>query len=569
MIKIRVVFSTSIIYLLLMLQAGMGQNGFRWTRKIGGGDVDALTAMAKMQNENTVACGYFASSYCSLGQFNLENQPGSYYRNFWLALYDSNGNVLWAKSGGGEGDDEATCIAVDAQNNVYVAGSFQSYTFSVGNETLYKDLYQDYFDSDAFVCSFDGSGALRWIKGIYDNGSLELSGLTLDTQGNLLMSGRFSGDSIYTDQLSAQNSSPSLDEGFVLKMDAQGTAVWLRSIGGDGDDNAAKITSHVNGNITLAGTSSSSLLSNGLSTISNPNLNTLVFLSSLDQNGNAGWLNATNMPGYSELSALGHDATDNLIVLGEFSGDSLLFAADTLLSDLVSVNSMILRFTSDGTPLSGFYIGGANDDFANALSIDASGNIHITGSFKSASIRLGNFTLNRSGNDQSMGDAFYACFAPNGQCTNAFKIGSSKHESGSAVIAKNPSEFWIGGQFSSSSLFIGEWLLEAGGGENSDGFIAHFAPLNATMNPSENSFLFDIFPNPSAGDVQIQIPGSSAPWQLDLLDAHGDLLDIVSVNQAASEQDAPFHLTLPHSGVFILRLQCKDGFYYRKLVSVK
>ena len=568
MFKTRNFFLANIMCMLFMLQAVSAQNAFTWARKIGGVDTDAVTAMAKMQNDNMVACGYFASAYCGLGQYNLTNNPDSYYRDFWLALYDVDGNVLWAKSGGGEGDEEATCLAVDEQENIYLAGTFQSYTFSLGSETLYKDLYQNYFDTDAFVCSFDKNGTLRWVKGLYDNGSIGLTGIAVDAQGNLILSGSFSGDSIYIDQFSAHNSNPALSEGFVMKMDPQGTPVWLRSLGGDFSDDAAKVTCLGNGVIALAGTSNSSNLSDGVNTIVNPNLNMLVFLCSIDENGNAISLNAITLPGLTEIGDLEKDASNNLIILGEFTGDSLFFAADTLISDNATYNCMMLKFAADGTPLWGKHFGGANDDFANALSIDSSDNLHVAGSFKSASVRLGTFTLNRSGNDQTMSDAFYACFSSSGECINAFKIGGPKHEAGTEVISKSQSEFWLGGQFSSNSILIGEWLLESGGGDINDGYIAHFAPLNTNPELTSNSPALEVFPNPTTSEVYIQIPHADTPWQLELFDSKGDVVQVVANNQPALETAPRIALNLPEPGVFLMRIRNEKGCSIRKIVRL-
>jgi len=65
----------------------------------------------------------------------------------FVAAFDAGGNPMWAKQTGGQDDDMAWDLALDAAGNVYVSGEFQSTTAVFDSFTLTNGTP----DSDAFV----------------------------------------------------------------------------------------------------------------------------------------------------------------------------------------------------------------------------------------------------------------------------------------------------------------------------------------------------------------------------------------------------------------------------------
>lgn len=93
---------------------------------------------------------------CSFAGTNLSAHGES---DTFLAKYNSNGDLLWIRQGGGEGTDYARAVSVDAAGNSFVGGAFfQSATFS--QITLTNQLATNY----NFVAKYDQDGNVLWVK---------------------------------------------------------------------------------------------------------------------------------------------------------------------------------------------------------------------------------------------------------------------------------------------------------------------------------------------------------------------------------------------------------------------
>src|SRR5207245_2344196 len=85
-------------------------------------------------------------------------------RDIFVAKYDTNGGLIWAKRAGGSGDDDGFGIGVDALGNSYVTGQFfGSATFGPGevNQTI---LTAAASSTEAFVAKYASNGSLVWVK---------------------------------------------------------------------------------------------------------------------------------------------------------------------------------------------------------------------------------------------------------------------------------------------------------------------------------------------------------------------------------------------------------------------
>lgn len=91
-----------------------------------------------------------------------------------IIKYDSNGNILWAKTwDSGNGDDESLSIEADQTGNVYVGGWF--------NNGL---------DLDIRLVKYDTSGNLIWQR-TYDSGGDDWGyTVAVDNTGNVFLAGR-------------------------------------------------------------------------------------------------------------------------------------------------------------------------------------------------------------------------------------------------------------------------------------------------------------------------------------------------------------------------------------------
>lgn len=91
-------------------------------------------------------------------------------------------------------------------------------------------------DSDIYIQKLDATGNFLWARQVGGSISEEAHGIALDAEGNLLLSGRFVGRIEFESVASAlQIDSIGQQDCFILKLDADANLVWARSVGGSGE----------------------------------------------------------------------------------------------------------------------------------------------------------------------------------------------------------------------------------------------------------------------------------------------------------------------------------------------
>jgi hypothetical protein len=157
----------------------------KWVKTITGTGDAFVHYITLDANENIYATGYYSESATFAPGITL-NSVGD--RDIFLAKYDKNGNVLWAKSMGGTGRDWAVCLAIDeTTNSLYMSGDFyNTATFAPGKTVTSAG------ENDVFFAWFDLNGTLQKV--------IRMGGTSYDTRGwctvpassQLLVSGNFS-----------------------------------------------------------------------------------------------------------------------------------------------------------------------------------------------------------------------------------------------------------------------------------------------------------------------------------------------------------------------------------------
>jgi uncharacterized delta-60 repeat protein len=256
--------------------------------------------------------------------------------DYATVAYDGGGNELWVKryNGPANKDDEARAITTDSSGNVYVTGISNG-----GSKTNY----------DYATVAYDASGNELWVKRYngpandWDNAAA----IATDASGNIYVTGSILGSGGY--------------EYATVAYDASGNVLWVRrymDIEAAYHDPSA-IATDASGNIYVTGSVGRDFTSHYVTV-------------AYDASGNVLWATRWDGPveDRDDPSAIAIDASGNIYVTGSSMNEDGYIADYVTVAYDASGNELWVRWY-DGP--------GSANDLAEAIAIDPSGNIHVTG----------------------------------------------------------------------------------------------------------------------------------------------------------------------------------------------
>lgn len=213
---------------------------FRWQRTFEGSSGEAPGKVAVDSKGNVHVTGEFSESTKVVGT-TLESAGGT---DVFLASFDFNGNLRWAKALGGPGNDGANGIGADATGNLYLAGYFADQA-EIGAPMPLTSAGS----ADVFVASFEGEkGGYRWSKAFgspANDIALDLSarGSRIVVTGTLASKATIDGATLDVGEFDA----------FVTAFNTDGKLDWSRVFGGEGSDRGSSIAISANGQSIAVG----------------------------------------------------------------------------------------------------------------------------------------------------------------------------------------------------------------------------------------------------------------------------------------------------------------------------
>jgi hypothetical protein len=228
---------------------------FVWAKQLGGSAYDSSEGIALDPSGNIYLTGIFFGA-CDfdpgVGVYNLISAGSD---DLFICKLDAGGNFVWAKAIGGATDDISLAIALDASNNVYTTGYFDSGPTDFDPGAGVYTLTAQGGNEDIFISKLDANGNFVWAKQMGGAVNDYAYSLGLDPGGNVYTTGNFAGTSDFDPGVGVYNlTSAGYRDIYVSKLDASGNFAWARRMGGLYDDAAEAITVDANNNVYMTGT---------------------------------------------------------------------------------------------------------------------------------------------------------------------------------------------------------------------------------------------------------------------------------------------------------------------------
>jgi len=205
-----------------------------WAKKAGQGEVDG-NAITTLSDNSTVATGrFYGSATFGPDETNQTVLTSAGGFDIFIARYNPNGTLAWAKPAGGPGGDrigeEGLAITTLSDNSTTVTGDFfEIATFGLGeqNQTVLTSIE----GQDIFIARYNPNGTLSWAKsaegtGFYDFGF----GITTLSDNSTVVTGIFTGTTTFGPD--EPNETILSDGGFfIARYNPTGTLAWAKQAG--------------------------------------------------------------------------------------------------------------------------------------------------------------------------------------------------------------------------------------------------------------------------------------------------------------------------------------------------
>jgi len=256
-----------------------------WAKTAGGAILDQGYDIATDPSGNSYVVGAIQTNglYPTV-TFDTITLTGHGDYDWFIAKYDANGSVLWAKNAGGTGGDTAFGVALDNSGAVYVTGFFSGTMTVDGITVTSAGLY------DIFLAKYDSNGTLVWLKRAGGTGSDIAHGIVVDSIGNIGIAGEFQNTASFeTNSIVALG----LGDAFIAKYDSNGNNLWARRGGGTityQADRSNAIAVDGSNSFYVVGDFTGTAVFDGLSVTSTGPSASDVFVAKYDTNGVITWL---------------------------------------------------------------------------------------------------------------------------------------------------------------------------------------------------------------------------------------------------------------------------------------
>lgn len=287
---------------------------------------------------------------------------------------------FWAYTAGSIKEDEAMDICYDNSGNIISAGYIAGQTTFNTNPSIVLNSNSN-GNPDIYVSKSNSSGQIVWAIKAGGSGSDRALSVKSDASGNIFITGFYYGAATFGSI--TLNSVSGSQDGFIAKLDANGTFLWAKSFGGNLAEwgNAIAIDDLGNPIITGQFQGTSNFSGTNLTSMMNPNTSFSsfdVFVAKYSSAGTLIWVNKGSAKYDDRGLDIITDPQNNIYVCGQFS-DTIQF--QNTHNNMIMNATFIIKYNSGGQE-QWFKKASGVFSIPYSMVMDNNNKIYITGDFQ-------------------------------------------------------------------------------------------------------------------------------------------------------------------------------------------
>lgn len=293
----------------------------------------------------------------------------------YLAKYDPQGNLLWARSGGSTGDDVLDDLAVAPDGSVYITGKITA------GATFGSVQLQCQGAEDAYLVKYSDTGQVQWgVRGGVALGKIQGQGVAVDQLGNVTLLGHYDRPFTFSGVAFPTASRGNAGALFLLQYSPSGTLLWSQYVAPGSSQFASgyDLTADSNNNLIILGQAASyGTIMFGPVPLTATN-NGSVFVAKCSAAGVFQWVQSTGDNMYNNGHKLALDAANNVYITGSMY---TYLAVGPYVLNTTGFDTFLAKYSAAGVAqwaLSPRCSTGLDDGLG--LAIDAGGNVYMSGS---------------------------------------------------------------------------------------------------------------------------------------------------------------------------------------------
>lgn len=257
-----------------------------WVTSMGSDDDDYGLDMVIDIDGNLLFTGYFTEEVDfdpGPSEYFLSSNSTHASDAFLLKLTPS-GDFVWAKSfGSGENTERGQSIATDAVGNIYFSGHFYNTMDADPGPSVYEITAND--NSDIFVIKLDANGDFTWAKAFGGELNEETNEIIVNNMGEVHLTGYFESTMTFGNDMLSSAGDKDI---FIGKLNSNGDPLWVTSLGATSEDVGNSITLDTEGDVYVTGSFSETVDFNPGNAVANSSSNGAsdMFALKLDASGN-------------------------------------------------------------------------------------------------------------------------------------------------------------------------------------------------------------------------------------------------------------------------------------------